>query len=49
MVEMCRAIVEWVVWRGVVGLGPTGVTFGPTGGVLGATVGVAVKVVVPVK
>jgi hypothetical protein len=49
MVGMCGAIVEWDVWRGIVGLGPTDVTFGPTGGVLGATVGVAVKVVVPVK
>ena len=46
---MCGAIVEWVVWRGIVGLGPTNVTFGPMGGVLGAMAGVAVKVVVLVK
>ena len=39
---MCGAIVEWVIWRGIVGLGPTNGMFGPT-------VGVAVKVVVPMK
>jgi len=33
---------DWDVWRGIVGLGPTG-------GVLEAMVGVAVKVVVPMK
>ena len=46
---MCGVNVEGAVWRGIVGLGPTDVTFGPTGGVLGATVGVVVKAVVPVK
>ena len=39
---MCGVMVEWAVWRGIVGLGPMDGMFGPT-------VGVAVKVVVPVK
>jgi hypothetical protein len=39
---MFGAIVEWAVWRGIVGLKPMDGMFGPM-------VGVAVKVVVLVK